>query len=411
MFGSEPAWRYRTYRFQLRPDRSQLRALERAGAARRFAYTLALERWRAYYQQTGASPNRAYLCRELTKQKREPGFEWLRDVSSTVPQQAVADLWRAYQAFFQGRARYPRFRSRKRDAVRFRFPGPVKVRGDLLYLPRIGWTRMRLSRAIHGEIRSVTVRQSESGWFALILTRFELDGSVTDVGPTSDFVGIDLGLIRTATISDGRIIQRPRFAARADRKLRRAGRRLSRRQEGSKNWHRERRRVARLHARIAAQRKDFLHKTTTSLVRTYDGFAIDVVDARGLARTKLSASVMDAALGEFRRQLAYKADWARKPLIVVGRFYPSTKLCSRCGWVNPAIGRSQRIWVCRCGEIHDRDLNAAENIRREGLRLIVAAGHVDTGNACGVHVRPPKGARDGEAGISERECQTGSISV
>jgi putative transposase len=146
-------------------------------------------------------------------------------------------------------------------------------------------------------------------------------------------------------------------------------------------------------------------------VRDYDGFAIDVVDARGLARTKLSASVMDAALGEFGRQLAYKADWERKPLVVVGRFYPSTKRCSMCGWVNPAIGRSERTWVCRCGAEHDRDLNAAENIRREGLRLLVAAGHADTRNACGVLVRPPTGAKGAEAGIPERECQTGSISV
>jgi len=378
MFASEARWRYRTLRFQLRPDRQQRLAFEKAAAARRFAYNLALERWRANYLQTGNSPSRAYLCREITQQKYEPGFEWLRDVSSQVPQQAVADLWSAYQAFFKGRARYPRFRSRKRDLLRFRFPGPVKLRDDLLYVPRVGWTRLRLSRPVNGEIRSVTIRQSGGRWFALVLTRFEVHGSVRDIEPESRFVGIDPGLIHLATTSDGRKLHRPRFAARTDKRLRRAGRRLSRKQTGSRNWHRAQRRLAALHAKAAARRMDLLHKATTLLVRTYDGFAIDLVDARGLARTKLSASVMDAALGEFRRQLAYKAYWERKPLVVVGRFFPSTKQCSRCRWVNPTIGRSQRTWTCRCGATHDRDLNAAENIRREGLRLLVAAGHADT---------------------------------
>jgi putative transposase len=405
MFVSEGKWRYRTFRFQLRPDRYQRQAFERAAAARRFAYNLALERWRAYYRQTGSSPSRAYLCREITKQKHKPGFEWLREISSKVPQQAVADLWSAYQAFFNGRARYPRFRSRKRDSPRFRFPGPVKIRDDLLYVPRVGWTRMRISRPVTGEIRSVTIRQSNGQWIALVLTRFEVSGDVKQIGPGSHFIGIDLGLIRLATTSDGRKLGRPRFAAKADKRLRKAGRRLSRREEGSRSWHRAQRRLAALHAKTAAKRLDFLHKTITSLVRAYDGFAVDLVDARGLARTKLSASVMDAALGEFRRQLAYKADWERKPLVVVGRFYPSTKRCSKCGWVNPTIGRSQRTWTCRCGAIHDRDLNAAENIRQEGLRLLVAAGHADTENACGVHVRPPREATDDETGISMRECQ------
>jgi putative transposase len=412
MFDSKPEYRFRTYQFQLRPNSRQLRDLEKAGAARRFAYNWALETWRQYFAETGRAPSRAYLCRELTKKKRQPGSEWLGEISCQVPQQAVADLWQAYQAFFRGRARYPRFKSRKRGAPRFRFPGPTKVRGDRIHLPRIGWIRMRLSRTIEGELRSVTVRKGAGGtWFALILTRFELNGSVGEVHESSRFVGIDLGLVRIGTLSDGRVISRARFAARADRRLRVASRRLTRMQEGSRNWHRARRRLGLLHARTAAQRKDFLHKTTTSMVQRYVGFAIDAVDARGLARTKLSASVMDASLGEFRRQLAYKADWARKPLMVVGRFYPSTKLCSKCRRVNPGIGRSERKWTCSCGAIHDRDLNAAKNIRREGLRLLVAAGHADTENACGVHVRPAMRATDEEAGIPKRECQTGSISV
>jgi putative transposase len=267
MFASG-SWRYRTYRFQLRPDRHQVQALEKAGSVRRFAYNLALERWRAFYMNAGTSPSRAYLCREITKQKRKPGFEWLGEVSSQIPQQAIADLWAAYKAFFHGRARYPRFRSRKRDTLRFRFPGPIKLRDDLLHLPRIGWMRMRVSRPVVGEIRSVTIRQSAGRWYALILTRFEVQDSVMHIGPASRFVGVDLGLIRLATISDGRIVNRPRFAAETDKRLRRAGRQLSRRQEGSRNWRRAQHRLNALHAKAAARRRDFIHKATTSLVET-----------------------------------------------------------------------------------------------------------------------------------------------
>lgn len=230
------------------------------------------------------------------------------------------------------------------------------------------------------------------------MAEFEIRDIPLTVGDPADAVGIDLGLTRLVTLSDGLTIDPPRFARRDQAKLRRASLALRRKQPGSRNRRKQRTRVAVLHARVAARRKDFLHKLTTSIATGYGGFCVETLDVRGLAKTKLSKGVLDAGLGEFLRQLEYSADWRRKPFVAVGRFYPSTKTCGRCGAVNAALKRSDRTWRCVCGATHDRDLNAARNIRREGLRLLVAAGHAATSTARGAQIRPRIEAQGAEAG-------------
>src|SRR5690606_12412713 len=164
-------------------------------------------------------------------------------------------------------------------------------------------------------------------------------------------------------------------------KLRRAQRQLSRKQKGSKNREKARKRLNRVHAKVRNQRQDFLHKLTTGLVQKYDGLCIEDLNLKGMAKTKLSLSVLDAAFGEFRRQLEYKTVWHRKHLAVIDRYFPSSRLCRECGTINTALTLSERIWTCECGAVHDRDLNAARNIRAEGIRRIpVAVGHTETQN-------------------------------
>jgi putative transposase len=390
--------RFKTFRYELRPNKKQARSLARAAGARRFVFNWALQRWRAHYAQFGESPTRAQLCRELTELKHRAGQEWMLEISSSVMQQSIVDVWRAYRSFFRGQTRYPRFKSKKLDRLRFRYPAGVRLSGEEIFLPRIGWVRLRLSRPVEGRVKSVTVKQHAGRWFALVLTEFEVSEAEPIVRASTDVVGIDLGLTRLATLSDGVVVPPPRFARRGQRKVRRAERALRRKQPTSRNRQKERLRLAKVHARIAARRKDFLHKQTTSIVNTYDAFCVETLDARGLARTKLSRAVLDAALGEFLRQVEYKADWRRKPFVAVGRFYPSTKTCGACGTLTRTLSRSTRTWQCVCGAQHDRDLNAARNIREEGLRLLVAAGHADIDNACGAHVRPRVEATGAEAG-------------
>jgi len=188
-------------------------------------------------------------------------------------------------------------------------------------------------------------------------------------------------------LSTGERVAPPKHYRAAQKKLRRAQRKLSRRQKGSSNRDKARQQLARIHQQVKDKRQDFIHKLTTSLVETYQGICIEDLSLKGMARTKLAKSVLDAGLGEFRRQLEYKAVWNRKHLAVISRWYPSSKLHMACGALNDALTLSGRTWLCSCGETLDRDLNATENIRAEGLRLLEAAGHVDSLNACGVAVR------------------------
>jgi putative transposase len=282
------ALRFKTFRYELRPNAEQSRALARTAGARRFVFNWALAQWRAHYSQFGKSPTRAQLCRELTVLKHRPGYEWMLEISSSVMQQAINDVWRSYRSFFRGHNRYPRFKSKKRDEPRFRYPAGVRLSGQKIFLPRVGWVRLRLSREVEGRLKSVTVRRHGGRWFVLVLTEFELNDATTVAPHPSRVVGIDLGLARLVTLSNGVTVMPPRFARRAERKLRRVARAHGRKQKGSRNRRKQRADLLSVHGRIAARRRDFLHKVTTSLVATYDGFCVETLDARGLARTKLS---------------------------------------------------------------------------------------------------------------------------
>jgi len=203
-------------------------------------------------------------------------------------------------------------------------------------------------------------------------------------------VGVDLGLKDFAVLSTGERIQSPKFFRKQQRKLRKAQRAFSRTKKGSKRRAKAKIRQARVHAQTARRRSDFLHKITTNLVRKYDAVSIEDLSVKGLARTKLAKSIHDASLGEFRRQLEYKALWHRKHVPIIDRFFPSSKTCHVCGAINGALTLLDRDWTCPgCGSVLDRDLNASLNIRAEGLKLItVAVGHPETLNARGADVRP-----------------------
>src|SRR5215212_5096078 len=201
----------------------------------------------------------------------------------------------------------------------------------------------------------------------------------------------DLGLKDLFVLSDGERVRAPRFARTAERRLGRVQKDLSRKKPDSRRREKAMRRVARVHRKVSNQRSDFLHKLTTDLTREYDLICLEDLNTKGLAKTKPSRSVLDAAFGEFLRQVEYKATWSLKRSVRVGRFFPSTKLCSECGKVNVNVTLSDRTWVCDCGTQHDRDLNAARNILAEGMRL-VAAGQTETPNARGEPVSLPRGS-------------------
>jgi putative transposase len=317
------------------------------------------------------------LSHELTQLRRASGQDWLREVPSQIPQQALVDLWHAYRQFFRGQARYPTFRSRKRDTPRFRIPQHVRVSGTRVYVPKLGWIRLRLSRPVEGPTKSATFKRDARGRWHVTLVQPFLPHPLPSHPDPPRVVGIDLGLTEFAVLSDGSRIEARQFLRRSAGRLRRAQRSFSRTQPGSRRRARARARVGNLHARVANQRRDFIHKLTTDLIREWDVIGIEDLCVRGLAKTKLSASVFDAGWSEFRRQLEYKAAWNGRTVVLADRFYPSTRRCSACGVVEGPKDLSARVWKCRCGASHDRDLNAAVNLRDVAMGR-VAVGLTDT---------------------------------
>lgn len=380
----------KVYRFRMRPKKAQEASLYRMAGARRFIYNWSLDRRKGYYAEHGEGISRKQLSSEMTALKSQPDTLWLKEADSQMLQQALKDVDRAFEAFFKQRSRFPRFRSKKAGHFAFRIPQRVRIEDGKVYVPKIGWVRIRQSRKVEGSTKSATFKRDATGhWYVALTTEFE----IPDIEPPTPAhpVGVDLGLKDLFVLSDGGRVPAPRFSRRAARTLRRAQQDLSRKKPGSHRREKAKRRVARVHHKASNQRQDFIHKLTTDLAREYDCICIEDPSIKGMAKTKLSRSVLDASFGEFLRQVEYKTTWSFKRSIKIGRFFPSTKLCSDCGAVNPNLTLSDRTWSCDCGAQHDRDHNASRNILAEGLRLL-AAGQTESQNARGEPVSLPTGS-------------------
>jgi putative transposase len=385
---------HKVFRYRLEPTSEQENKLRRFAGARRFIWNWALQQRREHYRTTGKSLPLKELSRRLTQLKNQPETAWLREMDSQLLQQVLADLSRAFSNYFEHRARYPRRKSRKRDEARFRIPQRVHVVGNVVQVPKIGGVRLRLSQPLVGTTKSATFKRDACGrWHVTLVAEIPLPEVIPPPPDPVHTVGLDLGLGDVVVPSTGPKVPAPRFYRRVLRRLRRAQRVHSRRRKGSCNRARARARVARIHQRIANQRAHFCHDLTTKLIRNHQAVCIEDLNVKGLARTKLATSFYDAALGQIRRQLQYKGQWYGVHVVVVDRFFPSTQLCSTCGVKNAALTLHDRTWTCPvCGTVHDRDLNAATNVKNEGLRML-AVGHTESQNACGADIRPATAGR------------------
>lgn len=340
-------------------------------------------------------PSAAPQCEthQVVRQELWQGAAALRVWAIRLDGFRVSVSERPARCYVARRAGYPRYKSKKRDTSRFRIPQRVTVANGRVHIPKIGAVKIRQSREVEGVTKSATFKRDARGrWFVALVAERELPDLALPAPAPERTVGVDLGLHDIAVTSAGERVAAPRFYRAAQRKLRRAQRTLSRRQKGSQGRAQARRQVARLHQRIAAKRLDFCHKLTTSLIAHHDAVCIEDLNVRGLARTKLATSVLDASLGTIRRQLVYKGAWHGVHVVAVDRFFASSKLCYECGYRHEGLTLAQRTWACpTCGGLIDRDLNAAKNVKREGLRLL-AVGHTDSLNACGERVRPPMAA-------------------
>jgi len=395
----------KAFQFKLDATPTQEQQFRHYAGSVRWVYNRMLAERQEAFRSGLKSPTTNEQIKQLPVLKRQPETAWLSAVHSQVLQDAVLDLDDAFSRFFAKQNGKPRFKKKHGRKQSFSYPQGVKVEGNRVYLPKLGWVPFRRSakrnryRDIAGTIKRATISHKASGWYIALNCEVELETPERVEITPENSVGIDLGSIDLVTTSHGEKVANPRHYRTLERKLKREQRRLSRKQPGSNNRLKQKRRVARLHERIANRRLDTLHRLSRRLVDENQAIFCEDLHVLGIAKG-LGKSVGDAGWSELVRQLKYKSEWTGKTFLQIGRYFPSSKLCSGCGYKNAELERSARSWICpACGVVHDRDVNAAVNIHREGLRH-VAAGLSETVNARGETVRPAKRARLGEARIS-----------
>ncbi|MET9104015.1 RNA-guided endonuclease InsQ/TnpB family protein [Streptomyces antibioticus] len=376
------------YSFRLYPSAGQRAALARAFGCARVVYNDALRARETARGKGLPFPKAGDLSRQLiTEAKNTPERAWLGEVSAVVLQQSLRDLDTAYRNFFDGlkgkrpRMGAPRYKSRKntRQAVRFTANARWSITtGRKLRLPKIGDVRVKWSRTLPSTPSTVSVvKDSADRYFA----SFVVETGPEEVLPeTTPGLGIDLGLRHFAVLSDGRKIDSPRFLRRAEKRLKKAQHALSRKEKAGKNRNKARIRVARAHARVADARREFHHRLSTRLIRENQAVAVEDLAVKGLARTRLAKSIHDAGWSAFVSMLEYKAARYGRIFVRIGRFEPTSQVCSQCGVKDGPKPLHVRVWECgACGVVLDRDINAAVNVAKAaGLAV----------SACGAQVRP-----------------------
>ena len=383
----------RAFKYRFYPTDAQAAELSRTFGCVRKVYNLALAaRTEAWARQERVNYNQSSAM--LTAWKKTEELAYLNEVSSVPLQQALRHLQVAFTNFFGKRARYPRFKSRKKSrksaeytASAFRFRDGELSLAKMSESLRIVWSRP-LPDGVSPS--TVTVSQDAAGrWFVSLLCD---DPGIKHLPTTDAAIGIDAGLDHLLTFSTGEKIANPRHERRDRVALAKAQRRLAKKAKDSVNRAKARRKVAKIHARIADRRRDTLHKITTRLVRENQTLVIEDLTVRNMVKNrKLARAISDAAWSQFRSMLEYKAAWYGREVIAIDRWFPSSKLCSSCGALADEMPLSVRTWTCDCGTTHDRDVNAAKNL--------LAAGRAVT--ACGAGVRPQRSSPGGQSAMKQ----------
>ena len=390
-----------SFQYELRPNGQQVRLMRRFAGACRFVFNKAL----ALQQERRATSEKkltyAQLCQTLTTWKKQPELLWLNDAPSQPLQQALKNLERAYTNFFEKRAAFPRFK-KKGQSESIHYPQGVRLdqTNGRIFLPKLGWMRLRLSRPVLGTVKNVTVSLRAGKWYVSIQTEREVE---VPVPQASSAIGIDVGIARFATFSDGNFLAPLNSFKRHQKRLARYQRRMARKTKFSSNWKKEKAKVQKIHTRIAHCRQDFLHKATAAISQNHALVCIEDLQVGNMsksakgknvkAKTGLNRSIMDQGWYEFRRQLTYKLEWAGGMLVAVPP-HNTSQTCPCCGHISPDNRRTQAEFLCvQCGYQNHADVVGAMNVLERGLRLL----------ACGEDVRRAKVARPKRAASMKQE--------
>ena len=368
----------RTYKFRLYPTEAQTELLAKHFGCTRFVYNYFLNQRQEQYRLTGKSDNFYAECKSLTELKKQEETAWLSEVNAQSLQFALRCLDASYSSFFKKKTKFPRFKS-KRTKNSFTAPQRATLVDNKLFINKFReGIRCRVHREVKGTIGKVTISKTTSGkYFASVCTEEEY---VTPLVKTNKSVGLDLGLKDLLTTSEGDRFTNNHYTKEYERKLASAQRHLSRKKKGSRGYENQRLKVARLHEKISNSRADYLHKCSISLVRRYDIICIEDLNVKGMIKNHhLAKSISDASWGKFIVILTYKAEWHGKKVVKIDRFFPSSQMCNVCGHINKQTkDLSVREWECpSCHSHHNRDVNAAINILRVGLKQYTSAGTAD----------------------------------
>jgi putative transposase len=344
----------KTYKFRISPNEEQEILLSKHFGCSRFVYNHFLNERKEQYQKDKKSDNYYVQAKTLTDLKKKEEYNWLKEVNSQTIQFALRSLDTAYVNFFRGNAQFPNFKSRKHKNT-FTIPQFGLVKDNRILIPKFkGGIKVNLDkREIKGKIGKMNITKTPTGkYYVSIFT----EQTIEQLPKTNKQVGIDLGIKDFVITSDVIKFKNNRYTKKYSRELKKAQQHLSRKEKGSNEFEKQKLKVAKIHEKISSCRLDTLHKVSYQLVKENDLIVVEDLNVKGMIKNhKLSKHIADASWGNFVNLLNYKCEWYGKELVKVNRFYPSSKTCNSCGWINQGLKLSDREWICKCGKSHDRD--------------------------------------------------------